>query len=184
MATNNVNYGGGYATGMFYHAPVNTALPAYPTATLASAWEEVGYVGEDGITFSPSIASDQLKDWSRTIRRTTPTEDSPTVQVPIISTTSESLKTVFGSESVTAATASSSHGATATVTITANTMPDAEAFLFIGKDGEDSFMLGTTKGYISAVDDITFVPGDPITWNATIAADSWTFMKDDGQKTT
>lgn len=182
MASNDVNFGTGYATGMFYHAVESTALPTYPTDTLSNAWKEVGYISGDGITFSPAIASEQLKDWSKTIRRMTPSEDSPTVQAPIISTTAESLKTLFGP--VTAGAASSAHGATSAVTITANTMTDAEAFLFIGKDGDDTFMLGTTKGYVSTVDDITFVPGEAITWNATITADEWTFMKDNGQKTT
>ncbi|MBQ6240874.1 MAG: hypothetical protein IJK56_11040 [Firmicutes bacterium] len=181
MSTNDVNFGIGYATGMFYHAPADTALPSYPTETLGTGWTEVGYIAADGITFSPSIASEQLKDWSKTIRRMTPSEDSPTVQAPIISTTGESLKTLFGA--VTSGAASSAHGATTAVSITANTMTDAEAFLFIGKDGDDTFMLGTTKGYISTVDDITFAPGEAITWGATITADEWTFMKDNGQVT-
>lgn len=181
MATNDVNFGIGKATGMFYHAPAGTALPEYPTATLGNTWKEAGYIGADGIVFSPSISSEQLKDWSKTIRRMTPSEDSPSVQAPIISTTAESLKTVFGDATTGAAT--SAHGATVAVTITANTMSEAEAFLFIGKDGDDTFMLGTTRGYISTVDDISFAPGEAITWNATITADEWTFMKDDGQTT-
>lgn len=181
MSTNDVNFGIGYATGMFYHAPADTALPTYPTETLGAGWVEAGYIGADGIVFSPAVANEQLKDWSRTIRRMLPSEDSPTVQAPIISTTGESLKTLFGP--VASSAASSAHGATTAVTITANTMTDPEAFLFIGKDGDDTFMLGTTKGYVSTVDDITFAPGEAVTWNATITADAWTFMKDDGQTT-
>ena len=41
MASNAVNLGIGRATGMFYHATKGTALPAYPTETLAAAWTEV-----------------------------------------------------------------------------------------------------------------------------------------------
>ena len=51
MASNDVKLGAGLATGMFYHAPKGTALPTYPTETLAEAWKEVGYVAEDGITW-------------------------------------------------------------------------------------------------------------------------------------
>lgn len=182
MASNDVNLGIGRATGMFYHAVATTALPAYPTEALDAAWREVGYISEDGITFSPAMDNDQLKDWSRSIRRTLPSEDAPTVTAPIISTTEESLKTLFGT--VTSAAASSQHGATKAVTISVNSSGDAQAFLFIGKDGDDSFMLGTTSGYISSIGDVTFTPGDPITWEATIAADEWTFMKDNGQVTT
>ena len=37
---------------------------------------------------------------------------------------------------------------------------------------------------ITALEDISFQPGSAITWNATVSADTWTFMKDDGATTT
>ena len=43
--------------------------------------------------------------------------------------------------------------------------------------------IGTTGGFISALDDITFAPGSPITWNATINMSAWTMILDDGQVT-
>ena len=44
-------------------------------------------------------------------------------------------------------------------------------------------LVGTTSGVITTVDDITLAPNEPITWNATIESDSFTFIKDDGQTT-
>jgi hypothetical protein len=49
------------------------------------------------------------------------------------------------------------------------------------KDGDDMMLLGTSKGIIREVSDITFAPTDAITWETTIEASSWTFTKDDGQ---
>ena len=52
MASNDTKLGAGYALGMFYHAPAGTVLPTYPGEELAAAWEEIGDVTEDGITWA------------------------------------------------------------------------------------------------------------------------------------
>ena len=184
MSSNNVNLGIGNATGYFYHAAKGTALPASPLATLAEAWTEVGYIAEDGITWSTGRSSEPLKDWAKKIRRQLQSESTGTVSAPIISTTAEVLKTIFGSSNVTEAVATQAHGALVSVAVGEGVVSGEEAFLFIMKDGDDAMMLGTTSGYITALDDINFQPGSAITWNATVSADTWTFMKDDGQVST
>ena len=101
MATNSVNLGRGNGDGMFYHAAENTALPAYPTASLASAWSEVGSVGEDGITWALARDLDTIKNWAKKIERMLPSDDSETVQAPLISTTAEVMSVLFGEDAVT-----------------------------------------------------------------------------------
>lgn len=179
-----VNLGTGNATGYFYHAAKDTELPASPLASLASGWTEVGYIAEDGITWSTGRSSEPLKDWANKIRRQLQSEPTGTVVAPIISTTAEVLKTIFGDDNVDETAATTGHGALVSVEVKEGVVSGEEAFLFIMKDGDDAMMLGTSNGYITALDDITFQPGSPITWNATVSADSWTFMKDDGNKTT
>lgn len=181
MATNTVNLGRGNGDGMFYHAAENTALPAYPTASLASAWSEVGSVGEDGITWALARDLDTIKNWAKKIERMLPSDDSETVQAPLISTTAEVMSVLFGEDAVTEENATQQHGNLFSVDVENDTIPGKEAFLFIGKDGDDTFMLGTTSGQLQAIDDADFDPANPITWTATFAADKWTFMKDDGQ---
>lgn len=181
MATNSVNLGRGNGDGMFYHAAENTALPAYPTAQLPAAWKEVGSVGEDGITWALARDLDTIKNWAKKIERMLPSDDSETVQAPLISTTAEVMSVLFGEDAVTEESATSQHGNLFSVDVENDTIPGKEAFLFIGKDGEDTFMLGTTSGQLQAIDDADFDPTSPITWTATFAADKWTFMKDDGQ---
>ena len=181
MGSNAVNLGAGAASGMFFHAVSGTALPTYPTETLGSAWKEVGFVAEDGITWHHGRSAEPLKDWSNSIRRQLQSDTIGTVAAPIISTTADVLKTIFGEDNVTEAVASADHGALTSVEVEEGVMSGEEAFLFLMKDGDDTFMLGTTAGFITALDDISFAPGAAITWNATVSADSWTFMKDDGQ---
>jgi len=181
--TNAVNLGIGNASGYFYHAPKGTALPDSPLAELAEAWKEVGYVSQDGITWHNGRTATPLKDWANKIRRQLQEDSTGTVEVPIISTTGEVLKTLFGEDHVTETAATSAHGKLVSVDVEEGVVSSDEAFLFIMKDGDDVMMLGTTSGLITDVADITFAPGDAITWSATVSADKWTFMKDDGQKT-
>lgn len=184
MASNSVNLGIGAATGMFYHAVSGTALPAFPTDSLGAAWKEVGYISDAGITWHHGRSADPLKDWSNSIRRQLQSDATGTVTAPIISTTDEVLETLFGASNVTSAAATTAHGALDSVEVKEGVMSGEEAFLFLMKDGDDTLMLGTTKGFITALDDISFAPGSAITWNATISGDAWTFMKDDGQVVT
>ena len=179
MATNSVNLGIGRATGMFYHAPTGTALPAYPSEALGTGWQEVGAISEDGITFSPAKDSETLKNWAKQVERLLPSEDNPSVQAPVIDTTEEALKTVFGDDYVTVTAAAAGHGKIVSVEIAPNNLPEKEAYLFVMKDGDDLMMLGTTSGVIRAVDDVEMGPTGAITWTATIEADAWTFVKEE-----
>jgi hypothetical protein len=111
-----------------------------------------------------------------------PGTDSATMSVPVISTTEESLKTIFGANNVTVQAATAQHGKLVNVDITTNSVPEAEAYLFIMKDDDDTIMFGTTKGYISELGEVAFQPDAAITWTATVTADRWTFVKDNGQK--
>jgi len=179
-----VNLGTGKASGYFYHAAKGTALPESPLAELTEAWKEVGYVAEDGITWATGRSSEPLKDWANKIRRQLQNEPTGTVAVPIISTTAEALKTIFGASNVVESAATATHGKLVSVEVAEGVVSDEEAFLFIMKDGDDAMMLGTTSGFITALEDIVFAPGSPITWNATVSADTWKFVKDDGAATT
>lgn len=185
--TYDVNLGAGNAsetgsTGMFYHAPADTALPTFPSDTLDAAWKEVGAISVDGITFNTNHTFNQLKNWANKIARLLPAEESGTVGAPIIDTTEESFKTIFGADNVTVTAATQTHGKLISVDVTPDAMPDPEAFLFLMKDGDDMIMIGTTRGYISELGEVAFQPNAAITWDATISADKWTVRKDNGQK--
>ena len=188
MATHNVNLGVGNSaetgtTGMLYHAAADTALPSYPSDTLAAAWTEVGMISQDGITFNTNRTFNQLKNWANKIARLLPAEESGTISAPIIDTTQEALETVFGADNVETTPATATHGKLITVNASQDALPEAEAFLFLMKDGDDMIMIGTERGYISELGEVAFQPNNAITWSATITADKWVIMKDDGQTT-
>ena len=181
MASNDTKLGAGYALGMFYHAPENTALPAYPGATLSSAWKEIGDITEDGIQWATARSYEAIKNWALEIKRLKPGTDPQTVKAPIMDTTLEVFKTLFGAENVSMSEATSAHGNVITVDTAALNTPEAEAFLFIMKDGDDMIMLGTTSGFISELSDVSFAPSDAIKWEVTISSKSFVLITDDGQ---
>lgn len=179
--THDVNLGAGAATGMFYHAPAGTPLPVSPMEELTNTWKEVGFVSQDGITWHHGRSAEPLKDWSNSIRRQLQSDATGTVAATLISTTGEVLGVLFGADNVESTPATTDHGKMVGVEVKEGVMSGEEAFLFLMKDGDDAFMLATTRGFITALDDVAFRPGNPISWGATVSADAWKFIKDDGQ---
>lgn len=153
----------------------------YYTKAVVDVWTEVGSVSADGITWSTKHEYESLKNWANQIERMLPSEDSPTVNAPVIDTTKASLEFLFGADNVKVIPATAEHGELIYVDVENATTSEPAAYLFIGKDGDDMFMLGTERGFLQSLDDIAFAPNDPVTWNATIAASKWRFMKDNGQ---
>ena len=181
-----VKLGLGLATGMFYHAPAGTALPAYPSETLAGDWKKVGDVTDAGITLAMSKSVTNLRNWANVIKRVIMTDHSETIQSPIMDTTEGALEAVVGAGNVTATAASTAHGALLNVNLSDGELPPDEAFLWIMKDGDEMIAIGCTKGQVSAVDNVTFAPNAAINWTPTITAMGTGFQMilDDGQKTT
>lgn len=159
-----VKLGLGLATGMFYHAPAGTVLPTDPTAAIPNTWTHVGDVTNDGITLTMDKSVENLRNWANVIKRVIMTEHTETIQAPIMDTTEEVLKTVVGEDNVTAASD------IITVNLSAASLPDEEAFLFVMKDGDDMIMIGCTNGQVTSVDDVTFAPESAINWVPTITA--------------
>lgn len=181
MASNKVNLGIGLATGMVFMADAGTALPSSPLETLAADWKSIGAITADGITWGTGKDSEPLRNWAKETERLTASDEGGTVQAPLMYTDEDTLKAIFGADNVTVSAATASTGKVVSVTVEPGVSASPKAFLFLMKDGDDMLMLGTSKGIVRDIDDITFSPTDAIVWNATIEAASWTFAKDDGQ---
>lgn len=184
MSANPVILGTGDATGMLYHAPENTALPASAVTAPGSAWTLVGDVDHDGITLALNKTTETLKNWANKVKRVIMTDHDETIQCGIMDTTEETLEAVFGDDNVTVTPADTTHGKQLSVDLSADNLPDPEAWLFVLKDGDTMVMIGTTSGQVSAVENVDMKPDGAITWKPTITAvDGWTLMTDDGDKT-
>lgn len=181
MASNKANMGVGLSTGMAYRAPENTALPSTPSEALAADWQLIGDVSEDGLTWTVGKDNTPLKNWAKKIVRVISSDDNGAIKVPFLDTTADTFKTIFGDSNVTENAATAEHGNVFSVTVAPGVSAPPAAYLFLMKDGDDLLMVGTTSGVLTNLDDVTLAPGEPITWNATIESDAFTFAKDDGQ---
>lgn len=184
MATNVVNIGTGNASGMFYHAPLTPTAPTMPVSPFdtMTGFTEVGFVSEDGPSWTPYGSTEPIRAWDLSVKRVIKTEKG-TVVVPVISTTQESLKTIFGAGAVTHTAATTTHGNIETVSTENGPYNLDEAFVLVGKDGEDGLMLSCASGRVTEISEIGFTPSGAIVWEITITGD-WSFVKDDGQKST
>lgn len=134
------------------------------------AWRIIGDVTHDGITVATDKSVNNIRNWANVIKRSTLSEHTETVQVPLMDTTEDSLKVVVGSSNVTVTAATLTHGKTVDCDLSAGSLPSPEAFIFIMKDGDDVMAVGMSNGQITAVDNITFAPENTINWTPTITA--------------
>ena len=134
------------------------------------AWRAIGDVTHDGITVTTDKSVKNIRNWANVIKRSTLSEHTETVQAPIMDTTEDSLKVVVGKDNVTVTPASEAHGKTINCDLSAGSLPDPEAYIFIMKDGNDVMAVGMSNGQITAVDAITFAPENTINWTPTITA--------------
>lgn len=51
------------ATGAVYMSTVGATAPTDATAAWSTAWKELGYVNEDGVTENPTMDSEEIKAW-------------------------------------------------------------------------------------------------------------------------
>ena len=114
------------------------------------AWRMIGDVTHDGISVTTDKSVNNIRNWANVIKRSTLSEHTETVQVPIMDTTEDSLKVVVGSTNVTVTPAAGSHGKTIDVDLSAGSLPSPEAFIFIMKDGDDVMAVGMENGQITA----------------------------------
>ncbi len=147
-----------------------------------SAWRRVGDVAKEGVVVNMDKTVENIYTWANAIKRTIMSEHVETVKPPIIDTTEDTLKVVLGEENVTVIPATGSHGKVIKSNLSADSLPNPEAFIFLMKDGDDVMAIGIESGQITAVDSITFAPENAIIWNPTITIlnNSLRFISEEG----
>ena len=178
-------------TGAILSAPIGTPLPELTDITKAAvaltpAFKGNEYVSEDGLTLSPSMSTNDIKDWSgATVRKVLASFDG-TLAWTMISTNEEEMKTTFGDKFVTAKEATESHGKQLKVALGAH-LPDPKAFVFLMKDGDARMLITVPNGQITEVGDLVFKAGEAVGWPVTMSTapdengHSIYILTDDGQ---
>lgn len=101
-SSTNVSAGKPKVAGAIFMAPIGTTLPTDSTTSLASAFVELGYASEDGVTNSESRESETIKAWGgdTVLKPFTGKEDTFSFTL-IEALNVNALKLVYGDSNVT-----------------------------------------------------------------------------------
>lgn len=98
--TQNVSVGKGVVGGYLYAAPATTTAPTDYSTALAAAFVNLGYVTDDGATFSTDAESNTFKDLNGTDILTSAGGRTRTLNVQLAEVKADVLKEVFGQSAV------------------------------------------------------------------------------------
>ena len=167
MSTNdvaNVSVGRPKVGGAIFVAPAATTLPVSAASTLSSAFENVGYCSEDGLTNSVTTDSTSIKAWGGDEVLNIQTSRSETFTFTMIETNTIALRQVYGEENVT-----TNEG---TISILHNSkLKTNHVWVFEILLAEDRVKrIVVPCGKITTVADIAYKDGEAIKYGVTLSA--------------
>jgi len=166
MAANaqNVSAGKPKIGGAIYAAPVGTTLPTTTDESLAAAFDNLGYVGADGLTNGTNIESTDIKAWGGDTVLVIQTSKDDTFSFNLIETLSEDvLKFVYGDANVSGTLATG-----LTVNVSSADVSEVSIVIDMVLRGNTAKRIVIPAAKISAVEDITYSDEDAIGYNTTV----------------
>lgn len=162
----NVSTGKPNVSGAVFRAPLGTSLPTDASTSLASAWIELGYISEDGITNNNTPDTDTVKAWGgqKVLVLTNEKTDEWTMTL-IESMNTEVLKTVYGDDNVTVA-----GSGLITVKATAEELDDASYVIDMVMKGGALKRVVIPTGSLSELGEITYKDDEAVGYEITLNA--------------
>lgn len=150
-------------TGALRNAPLGTTGPTDASEELDAAWQDTGYIGEDGFTESTTRDSEQKRALGGSLVRVLQTSFGTTVSFTFLESMNLTvLKRVYGEDNVSVTT--EGH-----VTVKRNKKPlPREAWVIDLEDGDSLDRSYIPDGQISEVGDVVRVHSDLVQYEVTI----------------
>lgn len=149
-------------SGAFYKAPLATPLPTSAAATppLNTAFVDLGYISEDGVTQTIDADTSDIKAWQNgDIVRTIQTSHKVSYQMTMIETKKEVLELFYSDPDATAAA----------VKITGK-QAKHETYVLDVLDGDKTVRLVIPDGQVTERGEVTFKNEEAIGYQVTIVA--------------
>ena len=144
-------------TGAVAVAPEGTTMPADARTVLTSAWDDSGYVSEDGLSVTITRSTTPIRDWSKAAVRNLLTEFIGAIGVAFLQVDQFAAERMFGENNVTVTAANATHGEIINVAIGAE-LPPIEAWCFSMKDGDARIRVCVPRGQMTDVNQVDFKP--------------------------
>ena len=167
----NVTAGKPNTSGAVFTAPAGTALPTSASATLNSAFNDMGFVSEDGVTKSTSISTTTIKEWGGAPVLVTQDEKIISVKLKLIEYKRKDVHSfVHGSANIT-----ESSGA---ITIRNNADDPGEQAIVIDMvlRGNIPYRMVIPRGKITSIGDVVYKTNEAIGYDIEIT----TMLDDSG----
>lgn len=163
----NVSTGKPKVAGAVFRAPTGTALPTDATSTLNSAFAELGYVSEDGVTNNNTPDSDTVQAWGGATVLVIQNEMSDEWTLTLIESLNPNvLKAVYGDSKVTV----DDQNGTITVQATAEQRTDASYVIDMVMKGGALKRVVIPNGSMSELGEIVYKDDEPIGYELTLNA--------------
>ena len=163
----NVSYGKPKYGGVAYRAPIGTPLPESPDEPLDKAFENVGYLNEDGIGLSTDSSTASITDMGGLTVLTTVTSSSETYTLVMLETNQRAAKARFGDTNV-------ESDELGNMTITHNGLPaEQSSWVFeILLTGNRADRIVIPSASVSEAAEINYNLSDAKGWGVTLAANA------------
>ena len=160
----NVNAGKPKIGGAVFRAPVGTALPTTTTEELNSAFENLGFISEDGVVNSNTPSTTSIKEWGGAVVLDIMTEKPDTFKMAFIESTNLNvLKTIYGDSNV-----SGDLSTGVTVNVKPEDAPQQSLVIdMVLQNGAKRQVLPICK--LTSLSDITYAGGDAVKYEVTFS---------------
>lgn len=161
----NVSTGKPKIGGAVYRAALGTTLPTDATTALAAAFEEMGFISDDGVVNSNNPSTSKILSWGGQTVLVVTTEKPDTFQLTFLeSLNANVLETVYGAANVTVGTG------TISVKANAASLEDYVYVIEMALKGGAKKRIVIPDGQLSALGDIVYKDDTAIGYQVTLEA--------------
>jgi len=151
--------------GAVHVAPLGTTLPSTFDEPLDAAFEEVGFITEDGITETYEVETEDLIAWQgATIVRKVNTSSNYTFEFSVMETTRVGLELFFGGSYV------EDDGVDGYKLDVKSGQRDQRVFVFDVLDGDEHIRIACAQAEVVERGEITYASGEAISYPMTVTA--------------
>lgn len=136
-------------------APLATAVPTAVEDELDVAFDDYGYISDDGMTETIGRTTSDIKNWKGDVVRVVQTEHRVTYQLTFIETTDLTEEAFYGSDP--------SEGIKAVAGL-------RQAWVFDVFDGDDTIRVVVPDGQVKDTGDVTYKNDQAVAYQVTIEA--------------